>query len=104
MDGGGTEAAPIIGRLCLVACPGQGRDRAAAVDDGHPPVSRLDPLIPPHTAHIALVGEAVFVGQVGQDITINVRSLHLPEAAGDTAEQEGDLGHILVGGQPKCRR
>ena len=44
------------------------------------------------------------MGQVGQDITINIRSLHLPEAAGDTAEQEGDLGHILVGGQPKRRR
>lgn len=104
MDGGGLSAAPIVGWYCLIARPGQSRNRAAAVNDCHPPVGCLNPLILPHAAHIALVGKAVFMRQVGQDITVDIRCFHLSEASRHSTKEEGDLGYIFVGGQAKRRR
>lgn len=104
MDGGGLSAAPIVGWYCLIARPGQSRNRTASINNGHPPVSSLNPLILPHATHIALIGKAVFMRKPGQYITVNVRCFYLPEATRDSTEEEGDLGYILVGGQAKRRR
>ncbi len=92
-------------RDCSVSGAGQGLGGLhGLVYRGDPAVGGHDPLFVMNAAHIRLVDELSAALEPGDDIAVDLGSLHLPEVGGHDAEDEHDLRHILAGGQAQGRR